>query len=163
MRPLAQALAAGAASAACFCAGDALAAAAAASGFPACDAPVLLSAIPETGLAAEPMALAVGLMAACIPWAVWARSLVRAGTYRQGEEHGSARWGTLKEGRAFMDVNANIVSTDWANVSPHPRQPIPANRTNVLSPTAPTELCSPMALPHRDRSDYWMKGTSWAS
>ena len=103
MRPLAQALAAGAASAACFCAGDALAAAAAASGFPACDAPVLLSAIPETGLAAEPMALAVGLMAACIPWAVWARSLVRAGTYRQGEEHGSARWGTLKEGRAFMD------------------------------------------------------------
>ena len=46
MRPLAQALAAGAASAACFCAGDALAAAAAASGFPACDAPVLLSAIP---------------------------------------------------------------------------------------------------------------------
>lgn len=61
------------------------------------------------------------------------------------------------------DVNANIVSTDWANVSPRPRQPIPANRTNVLSPTAPTELCSPMALPHRDRSDYWMKGTSWAS
>ena len=60
-------------------------------------------------------------------------------------------------------VNANIVSTDWANVPPRPRQPIPANRTNVLSPTAPTELCSPMALPHRDRSDYWMKGTSWAS
>ena len=84
MRPLAQALAAGAASAACFCAGDALAAAAAASGFPACDAPVLLSAIPETGLAAEPMALAVGLMAACIPWAVRARSLVRAGTYQPG-------------------------------------------------------------------------------
>ena len=118
MRPLAQALAAGAASAACFCAGDALAAAAAASGFPACDAPVLLSAIPETGLAAEPMALAVGLMAACIPWAVWARSLVRAGTYRQGEEHGSARWGTLKEGRAFMDrkdkANNILLSRDFA-------------------------------------------------
>lgn len=118
MRPLAQALAAGAASAACFCAGDALAAAAAASGFPACDAPVLLSAIPETGLAAEPMALAVGLMAACIPWAVWARSLVRAGTYRQGEEHGSARWGTLKEGRAFMDSkdpsNNILLSRDFA-------------------------------------------------
>ena len=68
-----------------------------------------------------------------------------------------------REEGALSLVNANIVSTDWANVSPHPRQPIPANRTNVLSPTAPTELCSPMALPHRDRSDYWMKGTSWAS
>ena len=118
MRPLAQALAAGAASAACFCAGDALAAAAAASGFPACDAPVLLSAIPETGLAAEPMALAVGLMAACIPWAVWARSLVRAGTYRQGEEHAPPAGGTLKEGRAFMDrkdkANNILLSRDFA-------------------------------------------------
>ena len=107
MRPLAQALAAGAASAACFCAGDALAAAAAASGFPACDAPVLLSAIPETGLAAEPMALAVGLMAACIPWAVWARSLVRAGTYRQGEEHGPPL-GDPQGGRAFMDSKGSL-------------------------------------------------------
>lgn len=64
------------------------------------------------------MALAVGLMAACIPWAVWARSLVRAGTYRQGEEHGSARWGTLKEGRAFMDrkdkANNILLSRDFA-------------------------------------------------
>lgn len=97
MRPLAQALAVSAASAACFCAGNALASAAAASGFPACDALAMLSAVPATGITAEPMALAVGLMAACIPWAVWARNLMRAGTYRQGEEHGSARWGTLKE------------------------------------------------------------------
>lgn len=92
MRPIAQALAVSAASAACFCAGDALASAAAASGFPACNALVLLSAVPATGITAEPMAIAVGLMAACIPWAVWARNLVRAGTCRQGEEHGSARW-----------------------------------------------------------------------
>ena len=77
-------------------------------------------------------------------------------------EYSAARAQLLADGE-LSAVNANIVSTDWANVSPRPRQPIPANRTNVLSPTAPTELCSPMALPHRDRSDYWMKGTSWAS
>ena len=44
--------------------------------------------------------------------------LVRAGTYRQGEEHGSARWGTLKEGRAFMDrkdpANNILLSRDFA-------------------------------------------------
>ena len=86
------------------------------------------------------------------------RPLVRAAFEASGGAYGYRRV------RAELArVNANIVSTDWANVSPHPRQPIPANRTNVLSPTAPTELCSPMALPHRDRSDYWMKGTSWAS
>ena len=118
MRPLSQAIAVSAASIACFCAGDALASAASASGFPRCDALVLLSEMLETGLTSEPMALAVGLMAACVPWAVWARRLVRAGTYRQGEEHGSARWGTLKEGRAFMDgkdpANNILLSRDFA-------------------------------------------------
>lgn len=91
MRPLVQALAVSAASAACFCAGDALASAASASGFPACDALATLSSVPTTGITAEPVALAVGLMAACLPWAVWARCLVRACAYRRGEEHGSAR------------------------------------------------------------------------
>ena len=118
MRPALQALATCAASIACFLAGDAAASAAAASGFPSCGAATLLSAVPATGVTADPMALAVGLMAACIPWAVWARSLVRAGTYRQGEEHGSARWGTLKEGRAFMDSkdpsNNILLSRDFA-------------------------------------------------
>lgn len=118
MKPLVQALAMSAASAACFCAGDALASGASASGFPSCGAAALLSAVPATGVTADPMALAVGLMAACIPWTVWARSLVRAGTYRQGEEHGSARWGTLKEGRAFMDPkdpsNNILLSRDFA-------------------------------------------------
>ena len=86
MKPLVQALAVTGASVACFCAGDVLVGAAAASGFPASDALALLSAIPETGFTAEPMALAISLMAACVPWAIWARHLVRAGTYRQGEE-----------------------------------------------------------------------------
>ena len=118
MRPLSQAIAVSAASIASFCAGDALASAASASGFPRCDALTLLSEMLETGLTSEPMALAVGLMAACVPWAIWARRLVRAGTYRQGEEHGSARWGTLKEGRAFMDrkdpANNILLSRDFA-------------------------------------------------
>ena len=125
MRPALQALATCAASIACFLAGDAAASAAAASGFPSCGAATLLSAVPATGVTADPMALAVGLMAACIPWAVWARSLVRAGTYRQGEEHGSARWGTLKEGRAFMDSkdpSNNILLSRYFALALKPRR-----------------------------------------
>lgn len=118
MKPVPQALAAALASAACFCIGDALAGAAALSGFPARDVSALLAKALETGVTAEPMALAVGLMAACVPWAVWARGLMRAGTYRQGEEHGSSRWGTLKEGRAFRDAkgpaNNILLSRDFA-------------------------------------------------
>lgn len=118
MKPTFQALVMSAVSVVCFLAGDVLTGAAFASGFPECDAMTLLSKVPETGLSTEPMALAVGLMAACIPWAIWARNLVRAGTYRQGEEHGSARWGTLKEGRAFMDAknpaNNILLSRDFA-------------------------------------------------
>ena len=140
MRPLSQAIAVSAASIACFCAGDALASAASASGFPRCDALVLLSEMLETGLTSEPMALAVGLMAACVPWAVWARRLVRAGTYRQGEEHGSARWGTLKEGRAFMDgkdpANNILLSRDFALADVYKRQILKNTHTNSRKPAA---------------------------
>lgn len=95
-----------------------------------------------------------------LPVADWTEFLLEVFSY--GSLAGAARSGR-RSATTPPYVNANIVSTDWANVPPRPRQPIPANRTNVLSPTAPTELCSPMALPHRDRSDYWRRGTSWAS
>ena len=54
-------------------------------------------------LSAEPMALALGLAAACAVWVAWARWLISQGHYRDGEEHGSARWATRKEAQAFMD------------------------------------------------------------
>lgn len=44
-----------------------------------------------------------GLSAFVIVWLVWLRYLAFIGNYRTGEESGSARWGTLKEGRAFRD------------------------------------------------------------
>ena len=63
-----------------------------------------LAKIPTTGFSSDPMALAVGAACACAPWLAFARYLIRAGSYRNGEEHGSSRWGTVKEGKAFMDA-----------------------------------------------------------
>lgn len=63
----------------------------------------------------EPAALAAGLVAACGIWIVWAYSLMREGNYRNGEEHGSAHWGTIKEGQRFRDKEAsdnNIIFTE---------------------------------------------------
>ena len=47
--------------------------------------------------------LLVGLGMFCVVWLVWLRFVAFMGNYRAGEESGSARWGTLKEGRAFKD------------------------------------------------------------
>lgn len=63
----------------------------------------------------EPAALAAGLVAACGIWMVWAYSLSREGNYRNGEEHGSARWSTVKEGQRFKDMDDpdnNIIFTE---------------------------------------------------
>lgn len=65
-------------------------------------------------LSFEAGALAAGMVAACGIWIVWAYSLLREGTYRQGEEHGSAKWGTRREGQRFMDArdaDNNIIFT----------------------------------------------------
>ena len=45
-------------------------------------------------LSLEAAALATGLVAACSVWCAWAWSLTHGRAQRQGEEHGSARWGT---------------------------------------------------------------------
>ena len=47
--------------------------------------------------------LLIGLGMFCVVWLVWLRFVAFMGNYRAGEESGSARWGTLKEGRAFKD------------------------------------------------------------
>ena len=65
-------------------------------------------------LSLEAAALATGLVAACAVWCAWAWSLTHGNPERQGEEHGSARWGTVREGRRFMNLenpDRNIVLT----------------------------------------------------
>ena len=48
-------------------------------------------------------ALATGLLGACAVWIGWAYAISHGKPERVGEEHGSARWGNLREGRKFMD------------------------------------------------------------
>lgn len=65
-------------------------------------------------LSLDAAALATGLVAASAVWCAWAWSLTHGRPERQGEEHGSARWGTVREGRRFMDLkdpDRNIVLT----------------------------------------------------
>ena len=65
-------------------------------------------------LSAEPAALATGLVAACAVWMAWAYALAHGRPDREGEEHGSAKWGTRREGRRFMDrenLDNNIIFT----------------------------------------------------
>lgn len=48
-------------------------------------------------------------------WLIWLRYAAFIGNYRTGEESGSARWGTLKEGRAFRDAaneDNNLIFTE---------------------------------------------------
>lgn len=55
-----------------------------------------------------------GLVMFVVVWLVWMRYAAFIGNFRAGEESGSARWGTLKEGRRFRDSAAednNIIFT----------------------------------------------------
>lgn len=51
--------------------------------------------------ASVPMLYAIGLAITVL--IVWLYTFMYAGNYRYGEEAGSAKWGTLKEGVAFKD------------------------------------------------------------
>ncbi len=62
----------------------------------------------------EPLPLSVGAACACAVWLVWVRWWERRGSYRKGEEHGSARWATASEMVAFSDKgnpDNNIILT----------------------------------------------------
>ena len=66
-------------------------------------------------LSSSPAALATSLLAACAVWAAWAHSLTHRLGERVGEEHGSARWETKREGRKFLDASDpsnNIIFTE---------------------------------------------------
>ena len=70
----------------------------------------------DTSSCTSPAALASGTVAACGVWVVWAYSLMREGNFRNGEEHGSARWGTRAEGRRFLDdddPDNNLIFTKY--------------------------------------------------
>lgn len=72
-----------------------------------------------TLLSLEPLPLAIGAACACAVWLVWVRWWERRGSYRKGEEHGSARWATSKEMEAFSDrkdADNNILLTEHARI-----------------------------------------------
>lgn len=50
-----------------------------------------------------PTSVLIGFGVFIVVWLFWLRYVAFIGNYRAGEESGSARWGTLKEGRAFRD------------------------------------------------------------
>lgn len=54
-------------------------------------------------LSEEPAAMLCGGAVFLVIWLVWLRYVAFMGNYRAGEESGSARWGTKKEGIAFKD------------------------------------------------------------
>ena len=63
---------------------------------------------------ANALAPLAGILAACAIWGIWAHRALRGGTFRRGEEHGSSRWGTVDEGKEFMnrvDPSLNIPLT----------------------------------------------------
>lgn len=63
---------------------------------------------------ANALAPLTGVLAACAIWGIWVHRALRGGTFRRGEEHGSSRWGTVDEGKGFMnrdDPSLNIPLT----------------------------------------------------
>ena len=62
----------------------------------------------------SPNAMLVGLAMCVLVWLFWLRYVAFIGNYRAGEESGSARWGTVKEGKAFRDLKTednNLIFT----------------------------------------------------
>lgn len=70
------------------------------------------------GFTGEPAGICVGVLLVCAVWIAWSYRLMAKGT-RNGEEHGSARWATRAEMRAFGDAKApdnNIILTKNARL-----------------------------------------------
>ena len=66
--------------------------------------------------------LLVGFCMVLVVWMVWLRHAVYIGNYRSGEESGSARWGTVKEGKRFRDLSNpdnNLIFTDKYGLALH--------------------------------------------
>ena len=68
----------------------------------------------------EPFPLSIGAACSCVVWLVWVRWWERRGSYRKGEEHGSARWATANEMASFSDKrnpDNNIILTKNARLA----------------------------------------------
>lgn len=110
---------AAASSAAAFALGDAFAAALARMEGPWAEnlGDAILAAPSElaaNGPSADERALLCGLACLLAVWLAWARLVQERGNRRLGEEHGSARWGTRREGLRFADARDpfnNVVLT----------------------------------------------------
>lgn len=66
--------------------------------------------------------LLIGGSLAVLVWLVWLRYVAFAGHYRTGEESGSARWGTKKEGARFKDrsnPDNNLIFTENYGLALH--------------------------------------------
>lgn len=73
-------------------------------------------------LAMDTKALLVGFCMLLVVWMVWLRHVVYIGNYRSGEESGSARWGTVKEGKRFRDLSNpdnNLIFTEKYGLALH--------------------------------------------
>lgn len=71
------------------------------------------------GFTGEPAGICVGVLLVCAVWIAWSYRLMTKGT-RNGEEHGSARWATKAEMRAFGDAKTpdnNIILTKDARLA----------------------------------------------
>ena len=75
-----------------------------------------------THLDMSPNAMLAGLTMCIIVWLFWLRYLAFVGNFRAGEESGSARWGTLKEGKQFRDLTTednNLIFTQNFGLALH--------------------------------------------
>ena len=71
------------------------------------------------GFTGEPAGICAGVLLVCAVWIAWSYRLMAKGA-RNGEEHGSARWATRAEMRAFGDAKApdnNIILTKGARLA----------------------------------------------
>ena len=77
------------------------------------------------GLSADPIALCAAALGACAVWVAYANHLMGSAGTRKGEEHGSSRWATKAEMRAFADAkdpDNNIILTQNCALALVPRR-----------------------------------------
>lgn len=84
----------------------------------------------------HPVDLMAGLSGAAVLWAVVAYRTKNAKKYRPGEEYGSARWGTEKDIRPFIDPvfenNILLTQTERLTLNSRPAKPQYARNKNVI-------------------------------
>lgn len=84
----------------------------------------------------HPYDLAAGMAGALLLWMVVSYRKKNAKKYRQGEEYGSARWGTEKDIQPFMDPvfenNILLTQTERLTMSSRPPKPQYARNKNVI-------------------------------